>query len=147
MPALGQAALLVSLIVSVWVLFAAGLGAVTRSPGLVKSATRGIVANAALVSIATGVLLLALLTDHFEIRYVAAYSSVEQPLMYKLSALWGGQDGSLMLWCFLLAIFSVIVVFTAGSPTLTDCELGGAAYGILFALIGLIVTVVISRVA
>jgi cytochrome c-type biogenesis protein CcmF len=113
MPALGQAALLVSLIVSVWVLFAAGLGAVTRSPGLVKSATRGIVANAVLVSISTGVLLIALLTDRFEIRYVAEYSSREQPLMYKLSALWGGQDGSLLLWCFLLAIFSAIVVFMA----------------------------------
>ncbi len=113
MPALGQAALLVSLIVSVWVLFAAGLGALTRSPGLVKSAERGIVATAVLVSVATGVLLFALLTDQFVIRYVSEYSSREQPFMYKLSALWGGQDGSLLLWCFLLAVFSAIVVFTS----------------------------------
>ncbi len=113
MPALGQAALLVSLIVTVWVLFAAGLGALTRSPGLVRSASRGLVASAVLVSLSTGVLLFALLTDRFEIRYVADYSSREQPLIYKLSALWGGQDGSLLLWCFLLAVFSAIVVFSA----------------------------------
>ncbi|MCU0253005.1 MAG: cytochrome c biogenesis protein CcsA [Acidobacteria bacterium] len=113
MPAFGQAALLVSLIVSVWVLFAASLGALTRSPGLVRSASRGTLATAVLVSLSTGVLLLALLTDRFEIRYVAEYSSREQPMIYKLSALWGGQDGSLLLWCFLLSLFSAIVVLTA----------------------------------
>lgn len=114
MPALGHAALLVSLIVSAWALFAGALGALTPSPPLVRSAGRALVAAAILVSIATAILLVALLTDDFSIRYVADYSSREQPFLYKLSALWGGQDGSLLLWCFLLGLFSWIVVATAG---------------------------------
>ncbi len=114
MPALGHAALLVSLIISAWALFAGALGAMTPSPALVRSAGRALIAVAILVSIAAAVLVVALVTDDFSVRYVSEYSSREQPLAYKISALWGGQDGSLLLWCFLLGVFSWVVVATIG---------------------------------
>ena len=45
-----------------------------------------------------------ILGDHFEIAYVASYSSKELPLMYKISAFWAGQQGSLLLWLLIHAL-------------------------------------------
>lgn len=48
-----------------------------------------------------------ILGDHFEIAYVASYSSRELPLMYKISAFWAGQQGSLLLWLLIHALASL----------------------------------------
>lgn len=48
-----------------------------------------------------------ILGDHFEIAYVASYSSKELPLMYKISAFWAGQQGSLLLWLLIHALASL----------------------------------------
>ena len=48
-----------------------------------------------------------ILGDHFEIAYVASYSSKELPLMYKVSAFWAGQQGSLLLWLLIHALASL----------------------------------------
>ena len=48
--------------------------------------------------------------SNFDIDYVARYTSFETPTMYKISALWAGQSGSLLFWLFILSIFSVIVI-------------------------------------
>lgn len=48
-----------------------------------------------------------ILGDHFEIAYVASYSSKELPLMYKISAFWAGQQGSLLLWLLIHALVSL----------------------------------------
>jgi cytochrome c-type biogenesis protein CcmF len=52
---------------------------------------------------ATLTLLYAILTNDFGIRYVSNYSSRSLPLLYKVSALWGGQEGTLLLWALLQA--------------------------------------------
>ncbi|MBP7146775.1 MAG: heme lyase CcmF/NrfE family subunit [Acidobacteria bacterium] len=113
MLVLGQAALLVAVIAAAWSLFAGLLGGVNRSANLTSSSARGLVACAALTTLSVTALLHGLLTNAFHVRYVAEYSSRQQPLIYKLSALWGGQDGSLLLWAFLLALFGSIVVALA----------------------------------
>ncbi len=68
-------------------------------------------ARGATVLLGLAVLLLvgAFVTDRFELRYVAAHSSRSQPLWLKLSALWGGQEGSLLLWAFLQALLVNLV--------------------------------------
>lgn len=48
-----------------------------------------------------------ILGDQFEIAYVASYSSRELPLMYKISAFWAGQQGSLLLWLLIHALASL----------------------------------------
>ena len=48
-----------------------------------------------------------ILGDHFEIAYVVSYSSRELPLMYKISAFWAGQQGSLLLWLLIHALASL----------------------------------------
>lgn len=60
-------------------------------------------------AIAIGVLLYLLGTSQFQYDYVSHYTNLDLPLMYKLSALWAGNAGSLLLWTFLLALYTAIV--------------------------------------
>ena len=48
--------------------------------------------------------------SNFDIDYVARYTSLETPFIYKISALWAGQSGSLLFWLFILSIFATITV-------------------------------------
>lgn len=57
------------------------------------------------------VLLNAFLTRNFQVDYVARYSSSDLPLFYTVTAFWAGQEGSLLLWTFLLSLFAVIFWF------------------------------------
>lgn len=57
--------------------------------------------------IASLCLFVMILGDHFEIAYVASYSSKELPLLYKISAFWAGQQGSLLLWLLIHALASL----------------------------------------
>ncbi|MDY6934489.1 MAG: cytochrome c biogenesis protein CcsA [Spirochaetota bacterium] len=55
-------------------------------------------------------LLFAFLTNSFNFNYVYNYSSNDLPLVYKITALWAGQEGTFLLWIFLLFIFGLIII-------------------------------------
>ena len=59
----------------------------------------------------TFLLLNELIDSNFDIKYVAHYTSIETPLIYKITALWAGQSGSLLFWLFILSIYSLIVSY------------------------------------
>src|SRR5499427_4128092 len=65
----------------------------------------------ALMTAASAVMINAFLTDDFTIKYVAHYSDSVQPLFYKITSYWGGLDGSIMFWVFLLSLFGSVAVF------------------------------------
>jgi hypothetical protein len=48
-------------------------------------------------------------TNDFSVLYVAEHSNSQQPLMYRLGAVWGGHEGSLLLWVFLLSTWTILV--------------------------------------
>lgn len=58
---------------------------------------------------ASGALLFFILTDRFDIAYVANYSAKELPLLYKVSAFWAGQAGSFLFWLFVYALTGCIL--------------------------------------
>ena len=60
------------------------------------------------IFLATFILSYQLIISNFDIDYVARYTSIETPTIYKISALWAGQSGSLLFWLFILSIFSTI---------------------------------------
>jgi cytochrome c-type biogenesis protein CcmF len=66
-------------------------------------------AAAEIAVLAAGVAMILLiasfLRSDFSIAYVAANSSVDKPLAYKIAASWGGHEGSMLLWCLLLSVF------------------------------------------
>ena len=61
---------------------------------------------------AAAVLVHGLLTGDFRFAYVAAHSNRAMPALYKFAAWWGGQEGSLLLWSWLLATYASVVAFT-----------------------------------
>ena len=101
MSVLGRAALLLALAAAACAVVLA-LGA--RRPGRrawLESAERAVYAVFGLMSVGMLTLWAGLLSDRFELRNVADYTSRSLPWPYKLSALWGSQAGSLMLLCLL----------------------------------------------
>ncbi len=110
MAELGFLALLLAMATSAYAIVAAVVGVRRQYPELVVSAQRALIVVTVLVTLSTGVLVAAFLTDSFQIDYVARQSSRTQPLFYKITALWGGQEGSLLFWAWILALYSVGVV-------------------------------------
>src|SRR5271155_4054750 len=111
MPQLGNLALAIALILAVYSIVANIYGARSNSPDFVVSARHALWAMCAMVTIAMLVLWSALLRSDFLLEYVASYSSTTLPTVYKITSLWGGQQGSLMFWTWLLSIFTSIVAF------------------------------------
>ncbi len=78
------------------------------------SGRNAIVSSAVLLGLALAALLVAFLDDQFSIEYVAHHSSRGLPLYLKASAVWGGQNGSLLLWAFLQTLFAALVAGRSG---------------------------------
>ena len=106
----GSTCLVAGLIASVWAVLASWLGFQHRSSELVRSGERAAVAVALLLTFSSLALIQAFVTDNFSLLYVAQNSSSSMPVIYKVSALWGGQAGSLLLWVWILAIYAAVVV-------------------------------------
>jgi cytochrome c-type biogenesis protein CcmF len=54
------------------------------------------------------------IADDYSLQYVWQYSNKDMPWIYKITAIWGGMDGSMLLWAFLLASFCGVVALRAG---------------------------------
>ncbi|MGA7619207.1 MAG: hypothetical protein WBV99_07495, partial [Candidatus Binatus sp.] len=102
MPELGNLALAIALILAVYSIVANIYGARRNAPDFVVSARHAIWSMCAMVTIAIVVLWVALLRSDFSLEYVASYSSTTLPTVYKITSLWGGQQGSLLFWTWLL---------------------------------------------
>ena len=110
MPELGRAALIVCLGLAVYAVVAGGLAAWKRRQRLAESAENAILASFAAAAVAAAVLLTGLVQNDFSLVYVADHTSRELPLGYTISAFWGGQEGSLLLWLLILTGFSTVAV-------------------------------------
>jgi cytochrome c-type biogenesis protein CcmF len=69
-------------------------------------------ANFALITVATLVMVYALVTHDFSISYVAQVGSRATPLFYTIISLWGALEGSILFWAWVLALYASIVVYT-----------------------------------
>jgi cytochrome c-type biogenesis protein CcmF len=108
---IGEIALWVALVLSIWGAGSAFIGGRTRRGDVVLSAERSVVAVFVLLAIAAGAIIAAFLTDQFQYQYVFGYSNRELSVFYKISGLWAGQTGSLVFWALLLALFATLTVF------------------------------------
>src|SRR6187401_2692092 len=111
MASLGSFLLLTTFVVCSYAVVASIAGARRRSRRLVESGIGAFYLVCALMTCASAVMINAFLTDDFSINYVAHYSDSVQPLFYKITSYWGGLDGSIMFWVFLLSVFGTIAVY------------------------------------
>ena len=79
-------------------------------PRLLQSARLGAYATCSLVLFSVVLLAYAFATHDFRIRYVARYSDRSMSDLYLFTSLWGGQDGSLLWWSFLLSGYTATCV-------------------------------------
>jgi cytochrome c-type biogenesis protein CcmF len=110
MAELGRAALVVTLGLTVYALVAGAAAAHLGRRRLAHSAQNALVAAFGTTLVAAGVLLAALLRNDFSFTYVAATTSEALPTAYTISAFWGGQEGSLLLWLLVLTAFAAAAV-------------------------------------
>jgi cytochrome c-type biogenesis protein CcmF len=109
----GSFALLLAFLCAVYAFFG-GIAAIrTRHPLLVKSARQAGIATCGLIFVATFSLVYLFFSDSYWVAYVVAHSNRDLSTFYKIAALWSGQEGSLLFWSFLLAIYviSVLLVY------------------------------------
>jgi cytochrome c-type biogenesis protein CcmF len=109
-PELGRAALVVTLGLSTYALIAGAAAAKLGRRRLALSAQNALVAAFFSTLVASGVLLDALVRHDFSLAYVARTTSRELPTQYTISAFWGGQEGSLLLWLLVLTGFGSLAV-------------------------------------
>jgi len=110
MAELGRAALVVSLGLSLYALVAGAAAAKLGRRRLAVSAQNALVAAFGSTLVASAVLVSALLRNDFSFTYVARTTSEALPTAYTISAFWGGQEGSLLLWLLVLTGFAAASV-------------------------------------
>jgi cytochrome c-type biogenesis protein CcmF len=110
-PELGRAALLLSFGLVVYALLAGSLAARRRRRRLALSAQNALLASFFTTAVAAAVLWAALARRDFSFVYVSQHISRSLPLGYALSAFWGGQEGSLLLWLLILSAYGALAVW------------------------------------
>ncbi|MDP2645268.1 MAG: heme lyase CcmF/NrfE family subunit [Desulfobacterales bacterium] len=108
---IGYYSLFIAFILSIYSASAAVFGGRTQNTPLVKSAENAALAISVFYTLALIVLAHALVTRNFQVEYVFKYTSRSLPLHYTLTAFYAGQEGSLLFWGWLLAIFSALIIF------------------------------------
>jgi len=108
----GSFALVLAFICAVYA-FGGGIAAiVTRHPLLIKSTRQAGIAACGLIFLATLSLEYLFFSDNFSVAYVVSHSNRDLSTFYKIAALWAGQEGSLLFWSFLLAVYVISVLLT-----------------------------------
>src|SRR5687768_6579663 len=84
--------------------------------------------QALLLAFAFGCLVYAFASNDFSVQYVAQHSNSALPLPYKVGGVWGGHEGSLLLWCLMLGVWmSAVSIFSAHLPE----EMAARVLGVL----------------
>jgi cytochrome c-type biogenesis protein CcmF len=110
MASLGSLVLVLTFIFAAYAAAASVAGARRRNSRLIESGVGAFYTVAALLTVASGIIVYAFVSGDFSIKYVQRTSDTLQPLFYKLTSYWGGLDGSIMFWVFLLAVFGSVAV-------------------------------------
>ncbi len=102
---LGFGILVVTFLLAIFSVVSAVYGTLAKESRWVESSRRGMLLTFPLVTLGVVALIYLLVTGHYEVKYVYSVTSSDMPLYLKITALWGGQEGSLLFWSWLMAAF------------------------------------------
>ena len=111
MENVGALAVLLAFCFAIYAIVASLVGKWTKRSLLILSAERAVYCVWALITTAVGLLIYSLFTGDYRLTYVYETSNTAMSSIYKFTAWWGGMEGSLMLWSWLLSTYSAVVVF------------------------------------
>lgn len=106
----GELSLWVALLMAVWAATVSFAGGIQHRADLIESGGRAIYAALLMIVLASLGLWTALVTRDFSFAHVAAVTSGNLPLLYRLAAFWAGSAGSLLLWALIMAACSAAAV-------------------------------------
>ena len=109
-PELGYGMTLVALGLAVYGGVAAGVGARTGRLALIESAQHAALGVFALVTSCFVLLTYAFLTFDFSVRYVATNTNLGTPFYYRITGVWGALEGSIILWAWMLSVYTIILI-------------------------------------
>jgi len=112
MENIGALSILLAFCLAVFAAVSAVTGKYTRRPFLIVAAERAVYVVWCLLTTAAAILISRLISGDYRLAYVASHTDKAMPAMYKFTAWWGGQEGSLLFWSWILSTYSVIVVYT-----------------------------------
>jgi cytochrome c-type biogenesis protein CcmF len=112
MAAFGTLTLLIALVVATYSGVASIVGARRRSQRLLDSGRAAAYTLTGVLGLSSIAIWYAFVTGDYSIKYVQRYSDASSPLFYKITAYWGGLDGSILWWAFLLSVFAAIAIHT-----------------------------------
>jgi cytochrome c-type biogenesis protein CcmF len=107
---IGAGTIVVALLLALYGSGAAAAGALTGRTNLVVSAQHAALGVFLLVTGALALLIHAFLRFDFSIRYVATNTNLGTPFYYRITAVWGALEGSIVLWAWMLALYTLIVM-------------------------------------
>jgi len=110
MSDIGGVALKFASVSAIYAVIVALMGASLKRHDMLRSAERAAYAVFWLVTVAMIAMLYALLAHDFRLQYVSHVSSRSMSTFYIIAALWGGQEGSMLLWLWILVLYSAIAV-------------------------------------
>jgi len=116
-PEFGHLVLILALLISCALFVLPLAGAQLHSLPLMLSARSLALAQFVLIVTAFGCLMWAFVQDDFSVNYVANHSNSLMPVYYKISAVWGGHEGSLLLWILMLSGWTfAVTMFSKALP-------------------------------
>jgi cytochrome c-type biogenesis protein CcmF len=116
-PELGHFALILAFLLAVAQSFFGLAGAYRGRASWMAAATTAVTGQFVFVLLAFGALTYAFIAHDFSVLYVANNSNSNLPLLYRISAVWGAHEGSLLLWILMIAGWSIAVAAFSGSLT------------------------------
>ena len=136
----GHFALVLALIISALLMVVPSIGIYQKKTSLVQLAKPLVWAQGFWITVAFFVLMSAFLSNDFSVKYVADNSNTQLPVLFKASAVWGSHEGSLLLWVFILSLWTVAVsIFSKRIPSYlinqTLIVLGAISFGFLLFLL------------
>ena len=118
-PELGQFALIVALICAFIQAVLPLIGSFTRITNLIDVAKPAAQAQFLSLCVAFACLVYAFVNHDFSVAYVAQNSNTALPLIYRVSAVWGAHEGSLLLWALTLSIWTfAVTIFSRQIPSI-----------------------------
>ena len=108
-PEIGHFALIMALCVAMVQGVVSIAGAQTGTRSWMELARPAAQAHFIFIVVAFGCLMYAFIQNDFSVKYVATVSNSMLPIQYRIAAIWGGHEGSLLLWALLLGIWTLAV--------------------------------------
>lgn len=139
MPNIGYAAQVLALVLALYATVAAVMAARQNRPALLASAKNAALGVTGMLTLAVLVMEYLLITGHYQTKYVASVTNDTAGLFFKMTALWGGQAGSLLFFTWMMSVFVAAVLVSKWGVVKTLVPYASATmHVVLIFFIGLI---------